>query len=206
MIISEKSLKNPLKWQLIHFVFIFICFCDFWFDFRTVFRQCVIFSFSLILYWICESWLRFQSDIIIVFGNPDIRTAEYASKLWLDGLAEWLMISGKEGTLTKGMVYLYKIWNVRLKISIYKQTILSLTSLTGWLDIESCGPPVGSGVSFDVKIGLYYYIVFSRNWVNMIALGVAGNSYTQTFGGFFWYHIIFACSETEWVFYDLHND
>ena len=42
-----------------------------------------------------------------MFGNPDIRTAEYASKLWLDGLAKWLMISGKEGTLTKGMIYLY---------------------------------------------------------------------------------------------------
>ncbi|XP_033755920.1 uncharacterized protein SCO4629-like [Pecten maximus] len=43
-----------------------------------------------------------KSDIILVLGNHDTRTAEYAAKLFLDGYADWLMFSGDQGVLTTG--------------------------------------------------------------------------------------------------------
>ncbi|XP_033755538.1 uncharacterized protein SCO4629-like [Pecten maximus] len=43
-----------------------------------------------------------KSDVILVLGNHDTRTADYASKLFLDGKADWLMFSGKVGVLTQG--------------------------------------------------------------------------------------------------------
>ncbi|XP_050395391.1 uncharacterized protein SCO4629 [Patella vulgata] len=43
-----------------------------------------------------------KSDVILVLGNNDLRTAEYAADLFNKGLADWLLFSGKEGSLTKG--------------------------------------------------------------------------------------------------------
>ncbi|XP_060078044.1 uncharacterized protein SCO4629-like [Ylistrum balloti] len=43
-----------------------------------------------------------KSDIILVLGNHDKRTADYASDLYLNGNADWLMFSGKVGVLTQG--------------------------------------------------------------------------------------------------------
>ncbi|OWF48811.1 uncharacterized protein LOC110452589 [Mizuhopecten yessoensis] len=43
-----------------------------------------------------------KSDIILVLGNHDVRTADYASNLFLDGKADCLLFSGKVGVLTRG--------------------------------------------------------------------------------------------------------
>ncbi|KAL5022741.1 hypothetical protein ScPMuIL_001896 [Solemya velum] len=43
-----------------------------------------------------------KADVILVLGNPDLRTAEHASRLWLEGYGDWLMFSGKVGSLTQG--------------------------------------------------------------------------------------------------------
>ena len=38
----------------------------------------------------------------MVLGNFDVRTAEYAARLWLEGWGEWLLFSGNLGRMTKG--------------------------------------------------------------------------------------------------------
>ena len=43
-----------------------------------------------------------QSDLILVLGNSDLRTADYAAKLYLEGFAPKVAVSGKEGHGTKG--------------------------------------------------------------------------------------------------------
>ncbi|XP_022251146.1 uncharacterized protein LOC111087735 [Limulus polyphemus] len=46
-----------------------------------------------------------KSDVILLLGNNDIRTAEYASHLYLNGYGDWLVISGKAGNMTKGRIF-----------------------------------------------------------------------------------------------------
>ncbi|MBY5946317.1 YdcF family protein [Photobacterium rosenbergii] len=43
------------------------------------------------------------SDCIFVLGSNDIRVAEYAAKLFLEGYAPFIVFSGGEGELTRGM-------------------------------------------------------------------------------------------------------
>ncbi|XP_071103045.1 uncharacterized protein SCO4629-like [Haliotis cracherodii] len=43
-----------------------------------------------------------QSDVIIALGSNDLRVAEVASDLFLRGMADWIVMSGKSGLLTKG--------------------------------------------------------------------------------------------------------
>ena len=43
------------------------------------------------------------SDCIFVLGSNDIRVAEYAAKLFLEGYAPYIVFSGGEGELTRGM-------------------------------------------------------------------------------------------------------
>lgn len=42
-----------------------------------------------------------RSDVILTLGSNDLRVAEYAADLYLQGWAPWLMFSGKVGALTK---------------------------------------------------------------------------------------------------------
>ena len=43
-----------------------------------------------------------SSDGILVLGSHDVRVAEWATQLWLDGWADWLIFSGGLGRLTEG--------------------------------------------------------------------------------------------------------
>ncbi|PSU35956.1 YdcF family protein [Photobacterium lutimaris] len=45
----------------------------------------------------------FPSDCIFVLCSNDIRVAEHAAKLFLDGFAPYIVFSGGEGELTRGM-------------------------------------------------------------------------------------------------------
>ena len=38
----------------------------------------------------------------MVLGNNDIRVAQHAAKLWLDGYADYILFSGDLGNLTEG--------------------------------------------------------------------------------------------------------
>jgi uncharacterized SAM-binding protein YcdF (DUF218 family) len=43
-----------------------------------------------------------KSEIILALGSNDLRVAEYAADLYLQGWAPWLMFSGNTGTFTRG--------------------------------------------------------------------------------------------------------
>ncbi|KAK3760091.1 hypothetical protein RRG08_064761 [Elysia crispata] len=43
-----------------------------------------------------------KSDVMIVLGNDDPRTAEYAADLFLEGWAPLVLVTGKDGSGTKG--------------------------------------------------------------------------------------------------------
>ena len=43
-----------------------------------------------------------QSDVIVVLGNHDLRTAQRGAELWLQGMAPWILFSGREGANTRG--------------------------------------------------------------------------------------------------------
>jgi uncharacterized SAM-binding protein YcdF (DUF218 family) len=43
-----------------------------------------------------------KSDLILALGSNDLRVAEYAADLYLQGWAPWLMFSGNTGTFTRG--------------------------------------------------------------------------------------------------------
>ncbi|KAJ6443184.1 cyclopropane-fatty-acyl-phospholipid synthase [Purpureocillium lavendulum] len=43
------------------------------------------------------------SDVIFCLCSLDLRVAERAAQLWLDGLAPWLVFSGASGKLTRGL-------------------------------------------------------------------------------------------------------
>lgn len=42
------------------------------------------------------------ADVIVVLGSHDIRVAEWGARIYLDGYAPWLVMSGGLGTLTAG--------------------------------------------------------------------------------------------------------
>lgn len=44
-----------------------------------------------------------KTDLIIVFGSHDLRVAEYAADLYLQGLAPLILFSGKSGDLTENI-------------------------------------------------------------------------------------------------------
>ena len=43
-----------------------------------------------------------KADSILVLGSHDLRVAEWGAQLWLDGWADWLILSGGLGRLTEG--------------------------------------------------------------------------------------------------------
>jgi uncharacterized SAM-binding protein YcdF (DUF218 family) len=43
-----------------------------------------------------------KSEIILALGSNDLRVAEYAADLYLQGWAPWLIFSGNTGTFTRG--------------------------------------------------------------------------------------------------------
>ena len=43
------------------------------------------------------------ADSILVLGSHDVRVAEWAAQLWLDGWAHWVIFSGGLGRLTEGL-------------------------------------------------------------------------------------------------------
>lgn len=45
------------------------------------------------------------ADVILVMGSHDLRVGEYGARLWLEGWAPWLLLSGGLGNLTR------RIWN-----------------------------------------------------------------------------------------------
>ncbi|ESO93132.1 hypothetical protein LOTGIDRAFT_232855 [Lottia gigantea] len=82
-----------------------------------------------------------KSDVILVLGNHDIRTAEYASELYLKGLGDWLMFSGKVGSLTKGK------WN-KPEAEIFRDVALNQGVPEGKIILESEATNTGENIRF----------------------------------------------------------
>ncbi|OWF48810.1 uncharacterized protein LOC110452600 [Mizuhopecten yessoensis] len=86
-----------------------------------------------------------KSDIILVLGNHDTRTAEYAAKLFLGGYADWLMFSGDKGVLTIGKwdkTEAEVFCDVALKMGVPREKIILETEATN----------TGKNVSFSYKV------------------------------------------------------
>ncbi|XP_076449477.1 uncharacterized protein SCO4629-like [Babylonia areolata] len=58
-----------------------------------------------------------KSDLILLLGNSDLRTADHAAKLYHEGLAPLLVVSGREGHGTKGR------WN-RPEAVVFREKLL----------------------------------------------------------------------------------
>jgi len=60
-----------------------------------------------------------------VLGNSDLRTADHAAKLYLDGYAPTVVVSGKEGHQTKGK-YSYFNFCVSQILEVQKWQVLTV--------------------------------------------------------------------------------
>jgi len=81
------------------------------------------------------------ADVILVMGSHDLRVGEYGARLWLEGLAPWLLLSGGLGNLTR------RIWDepeakkfafIAREIGVPDERIL----------VEDCSTNTGENVLF----------------------------------------------------------
>ncbi|XP_069112939.1 uncharacterized protein SCO4629-like [Argopecten irradians] len=86
-----------------------------------------------------------KSDIILVLGNHDTRTAEYAAKLFLDGYADWLMFSGDEGVLTKGK------WD-KTEAEVFGEVAITMGVPKEKIILETKATNTGQNVSFSYHV------------------------------------------------------
>ncbi|XP_076335102.1 uncharacterized protein SCO4629-like [Tachypleus tridentatus] len=92
-----------------------------------------------------------KSDVILLLGNNDIRTAEYAGSLYLKGYGDWLVISGKAGNMTKGK------WT-RPEAYVFRDVALDIGVPENRIIIESQATNTGENVKFSYKIMKKYNI------------------------------------------------
>ncbi|XP_061198194.1 uncharacterized protein SCO4629-like [Saccostrea echinata] len=89
--------------------------------------------------------LIFQSDVILVLGNHDLRTVEHAAMLWRQGMAPWILFSGKEGANTRGK------WK-KSEAEIFKDRAISLGVNKNKILLEPKATNTGENVSFSYNI------------------------------------------------------
>lgn len=86
-----------------------------------------------------------QSDAIFVLCSMDTRVAEYAAKLFNQGLAEYLIISGGAGKLTKG------IFN-RPEAQVFRDIALAVGVPAAKIIIEDKSTNTGENVRFTYNL------------------------------------------------------
>lgn len=67
-------------------------------------------SYTWSLFYCSIIFVAIQSDVIMVLGNHDLRTAQHGAELWLQEMAPWILFSGKEGANTIGKFCESVIW------------------------------------------------------------------------------------------------
>ncbi|XP_046585275.1 uncharacterized protein SCO4629-like [Haliotis rubra] len=82
-----------------------------------------------------------KSDVILALGNNDVRTAQHAAHLFKEGLADWLMFSGKDGTLTTGK------WD-RPEAEVFRDVALSAGVPDNKIILETEATNTGENVVF----------------------------------------------------------
>ncbi|XP_061196368.1 uncharacterized protein SCO4629-like [Saccostrea echinata] len=86
-----------------------------------------------------------KSDVILVLGNHDLRTAEHGASLWLQGVAPWILFSGKEGANTRGK------WT-KPEAEIFKDVAISLGVNKNKILLEPHATNTGENVRFSYNI------------------------------------------------------
>ncbi|KAL4216941.1 hypothetical protein ACF0H5_023400 [Mactra antiquata] len=85
---------------------------------------------------ICE-----KSDVILCLGSYDVRVAEKAATLFLQGYGDWLVFSGNSGVLTKG------IWS-RPEAVVFAERALEMGVAAESILIEDKSTNTGENVKF----------------------------------------------------------
>ncbi|XP_013791091.1 uncharacterized protein LOC106474937 [Limulus polyphemus] len=86
-----------------------------------------------------------KSDVIMLLGNNDIRTAEHAAQLYLLGYGDWLVISGKAGNMTKGK------WK-RPEAHVFRDVALDIGVPENRIIVENQATNTGENIKFSYKI------------------------------------------------------
>lgn len=86
-----------------------------------------------------------KSDLILIFGNSDLRTADYAAQLYHDGFAPVVAVSGKEGQGTKGK------WEAPEAI-IFSRRLLQLGVPSSHIIMETEATNTGENVRFTQQL------------------------------------------------------
>lgn len=82
-----------------------------------------------------------QADCIIALGSHDIRVAEWAAKLFLEGYAPWLLFSGGLGRLTK------EAWT-RSEAQTFADVALLAGVPARWILLEERSTNTGENIRF----------------------------------------------------------
>ncbi|XP_067145030.1 uncharacterized protein SCO4629-like [Centruroides vittatus] len=86
-----------------------------------------------------------KCDVILALGNNDIRVAEHAAKLWLEGYGDWLMFSGEMGNLTKGK------WT-RTEADVFREVALNLGVPNNRIILEENATNTGENIRFSYDV------------------------------------------------------
>ncbi|XP_076357941.1 uncharacterized protein SCO4629-like [Tachypleus tridentatus] len=92
-----------------------------------------------------------KSDVIMLLGNNDIRTAEHAAQLYLLGYGDWLVISGKAGNMTKGK------WK-QPEAHVFRDVALDIGVPGNRIIVENQATNTGENVKFSYRIMKKYHI------------------------------------------------
>jgi len=93
-----------------------------------------------------------KSELILVLGNNDIRVAQHAAKLWLDGYANYILFSGDLGNLTEGK------WT-RPEYEVFREVALSMGVPYERILVEKCATNTGENVRFSYQVLKKYGLV-----------------------------------------------
>lgn len=86
-----------------------------------------------------------KSELILVLGNNDIRVAQHAAQLWLDGYAQYIMFSGDLGNLTEGT------WTSP-EYAVFRDVALKMGVPSNRILVEKCAKNTGENVRFSYDV------------------------------------------------------
>jgi len=86
-----------------------------------------------------------KADVIVAMGSHDLRVAEWAARLWLDGWAPWLVCSGALGNLTR------HLWK-RTEADLFAETAARLGVPRERILIEDQSTNTGENILFTDRL------------------------------------------------------
>ena len=86
-----------------------------------------------------------KSQCIFVLGSNDLRVAEYAAQLWLQGYGEFIVFSGGYGNFTRGNFQ-------KPEAELFAQVALALGVPANRIIVENKATNTGENVAFTLKL------------------------------------------------------